>query len=125
MRPTVAEILADQVSLEVSCVDRIYVNGYVPKLQTSGQLVFFLGGHLGNPVVSPVLLCRLGERYRERVRRFVKQEQIPVVRFSRGVRKDEVANARRLEHSGQEGVVFLGVAQERCSSFKGSKSRTP
>jgi hypothetical protein len=30
MRPTVGEILADHISLEVSCVDRIYVNGYVP-----------------------------------------------------------------------------------------------
>lgn len=125
MRPTVGEILADQVSLEVSCVDRLYVNGYVPKLQTSGQLVFFLGEHLGNPLASPALLARLGERYRRQVDRFVKQQQIPVVRFSRGVRKDEVANARRLQHSGQEGVVFLGIAQERLRSFKASKSVTP
>jgi hypothetical protein len=55
MRPTVGEILADHVSLEVSCVDRIYVNGYVPKLQTSGQLVYFLSEHLGNPLASPAL----------------------------------------------------------------------
>jgi hypothetical protein len=125
MRPTVGEILADHVSLEVSCVDRIYVNGYVPKLQTSGQLVYFLSEHLGNPLASPALLGRLGERYREQVRRFVQSEQIPVVRFQRGVRKDEVANARRRQHSGQEGVVFLGVAQERFRSFKGKKCVTP
>jgi hypothetical protein len=125
MRPTVAEILADQVSLEVSCVDRIYVNGYVPKLQSSGQLVYFLKEHLGYPIASPALLGQLGERFREAVRQFVEREQIPLVRFQRGQRKDEVANSMRQAYRGQEGVVFLGVAQERCSSFKAKKCTTP
>lgn len=125
MRPTVGEILADHVSLEVSCVDRIYVNGYVPKLQTSGQLVFFLSEHLGYPVASPVLFGQLRDRFDAEVKSFVKQQQIPVVHFQRGQRKDELANSLRQRHSGEEGVVFLGVAQERCSSFKASKSQTP
>ena len=125
MRPTVAEILADHVSLEVSCLDRIYVNGYVPKLQTPGQLVFFLREHLGNPLPSPALLGRLGERSRRDVERFVQQQGIPLVRFQRGQRKDEVATQMRRRHAGQEGVVFVGVAQERCRSFKGTKSTSP
>ena len=98
MRPTVGEILADHVSLEVSCVDRIYVNGYVPKLQTSGQLVFFLSEHLGCPVASPALLGQLGERFDAEVKRFVKRQQIPMVRFQRGQRKDEVASSLRRRH---------------------------
>lgn len=125
MRPTVGEILADHVSLEVSCVDRIYVNGYVPKLQTSGQLVFFLSEHLGYPLASPAILGRMGDHYRAKVRRFVKDQEIPVVRFQRGQRKDEVASDRRRKHSGQEGVVFLGTAQERFRSFKGQKRVSP
>jgi hypothetical protein len=125
MRPTVAEILADQVRLEVSCIDRIYVNGYVPKLQTSGQLVFFLSEHLGYPLASPALLGRLGDRFRDQVRRFVERQQVPVVHFQRGQRKDEVACMMRRRHSGQEGVVFVGVAQERCRSFKAKKGSTP
>jgi len=125
MRPTVAEILADQVRLEVSCIDRIYVNGYVPKLQTSGQLVFFLSEHLGFPLASPALLGRLGDRFRAEVRRFIERQRIPVVRFQRGQRKDEVAGGIRRRHSGQEGVVFVGVAQERCRSFKAQKGATP
>ncbi|HVR07587.1 MAG TPA: hypothetical protein VMW75_06020 [Thermoanaerobaculia bacterium] len=125
MRPTVREILADHVSLEVSCVDRIYVNGYVPKLQTSGQLVFFLSEHLGFPLASPAILGRMGDHYRAKVRRFVKDQEIPVVRFQRSQRKDEVASDRRRKHSGQEGVVFLGTAQERFRSFKGQKRVSP
>src|ERR1044071_148120 len=119
MSPTVAEILADHVSLKVSCLDRIYVNGYVPKLQTSGQLVFFLREHLGNPLPSPALLGRIGERSRREVEQFVQQQGIPRVRFQR---KDGIATQMRRRQSGQEGVVFVGVAQERCSSFKGTKS---
>jgi hypothetical protein len=37
--PNIHEIIRDHVSLSTSCVDRLYVNGYVPKLQTSGQIL--------------------------------------------------------------------------------------
>lgn len=125
MRPTVEEILADHVSLEVSCLDRIYLNGYVPSLQTSGQLVCFLSGHLGNPLASPALLGRIGDRFCREVKRFAQREGVAVVRFQRGQRKDEVANQRRRSFRGEEGVVFIGVAQERCRSFKATRGATP
>ena len=124
MRPTVGEILSDHVSLEVSCLDRVYVNGYVPSLQTSGQLVYFLSEHLGNPLASPALLGRIGERFRRDVKRFVEQHRIAVVRFQRGERKDEIAKGRRQRFQGKEGVVFVGVAQERCRSFKATRGST-
>jgi hypothetical protein len=125
MRPTVGEILADHVSLEVACLDRLYVNGYVPTLQTSGQLVHFLGAHLGNPLASPALLGQIGDRFRREVERFVEQEGIPVVRFERGQRKDDVAAGWRQRFRGEEGVVFVGVAQERCRSFRAKRVETP
>ena len=46
--PSVATILAEHVSLSTSCIDRLYLNGYVPRLQSSGQLCAFLCDHLGN-----------------------------------------------------------------------------
>jgi len=125
MRPTVGEILSDQVSLEVSCLDRIYVNGYVPKLQTSGQLVYFLSEHLGHPVASPALLGRIGNRFRNDLDRFIEQHRLALERFQRGQRKDELANERRRAFDGEEGVVFVGLAQERCRSFKATKCSTP
>lgn len=121
MSPTVGEILAEHVDLVVSCVDRIYINGYVPKLQTSGQLVYFLGEHLGNQVASPALLGQLGDRHRAQVQRFVDSHRIPIVHFRRGQRKDDVAKDLRQRHGDEEGVVFVGIAQERCSSFKATK----
>lgn len=47
MLANVHSIRQDHVGLTVSCIDRIYLNGYVPKLQTSGQLCYFLRDHLG------------------------------------------------------------------------------
>jgi len=51
--PNVATILRDHVSLCTSCIDRLYLNGYVPKLQSTGQLCAFLCDHLGNLIASP------------------------------------------------------------------------
>ena len=44
------DVLEGHVALEVECVDRLLLNGYVPALQVGGQLVRFLCGHLGHPI---------------------------------------------------------------------------
>ena len=36
MTPNIDTIIKDHVTLTVRCLDRIYVQGYMPKLQTSG-----------------------------------------------------------------------------------------
>ena len=45
--PNIASIIRDHVSLSIRCMDRLYLNGYLPKLQTSGQLAYFMTEHLG------------------------------------------------------------------------------
>ena len=42
--------------LEVECVDRLYLNGYIPALATSGGLVTFMREQLDKPIPSPVVL---------------------------------------------------------------------
>lgn len=116
--PDLFSIMRDHVSLCTTCIDRIYVNGYVPKLQTPGQLVFFLGQHLGNPVPSPALFPRLRRRFDRDLERYVQEREIPIVPFERRDRKDDIAAKRRAGFSKPEGVVFLGLAQEKMSSFK-------
>ena len=44
-----------------------------------------------------------------------------MVRFERGQRKDDIANAQRARFKACEGVVLIGVAQERAWSFKAGK----
>jgi hypothetical protein len=44
---TVNEVLDGQVALDLRCLDRIYLNAYVPNLQVGGQVVSFFDRALG------------------------------------------------------------------------------
>ena len=46
---TVNDLLDGHVALDIQCLDRVYLNAYIPTLQTSAQVVAFLSGHLGYP----------------------------------------------------------------------------
>jgi hypothetical protein len=86
-------IIRDRVTLTVDCIDRLYLNGYVPRLQTSGQIVAFLRDHLGHPIPSPALLRPLHDRFVGEVTAFADAGKIPVVQVARGQRKDDIASA--------------------------------
>ncbi|WP_322756593.1 hypothetical protein [Frankia sp. Cas3] len=49
---TVADVLSDHVTFEVECIDRMYLNVYVPQLQFPLGLVGFVHRQLGLPVAS-------------------------------------------------------------------------
>ena len=53
---TVDEVLGGHVALDIECLDRVYLNAYVPILQSSGQVVAFMTQYLGLPIPSPALL---------------------------------------------------------------------
>ena len=118
---SIPELLKEHVSLELDCVDRVYLNGYIPVLQSSGGLVYFLEHHRGQPIASPVLLGEITRSFAAQVEAFAKQEGIPIVRFQKGQRKDDVAAGYRRKFTKAEGVVFVGVAQEKMTSWKAHK----
>ena len=66
--PSVAEILKEHVVLQVECFDRLYLNGYIRRLQTGDQLKYFLTQHLGHPIPSPALLGRITQGFVQRPR---------------------------------------------------------
>src|SRR5262245_579549 len=121
--PNIAEIIRHHVSLSVSCFDRLYLHGYMPKLQTSGGLCYFLHDHLGYPIPSPALFRPLHDRFVSAVDRFVSKIRIPVVHFDSGERKDDIVADFRARFAGREGVVVVGVAQEKMRAFKAHKRR--
>lgn len=121
--PNVHEIIRDHVSLSISCIDRIYVNGYIPGLQTSGQLCDFMQRHLGQPIPSPAVLRPIHDRFVAEVERFVGHEGLPLVQFQRGQRKDDIAKIHRARFERSEGVVLVGTAQEKMRSFRATKRR--
>jgi len=61
----VNDLLDGHVVLDLDCLDRIYLNAYVPNLQTSGQVFVFLRDHLGMPIASPAVMEQMGNRFRK------------------------------------------------------------
>lgn len=114
-RLSVSGLLDGHVTLEVECFDRLYLNGYVQNLQTAGGTVFFLHDHRGYPIPSPALFQPMGEAFRKAVHAFAEQGGIPLVRFKPRERKLDVVRPYldRAAADGREGVVALGLAQER------------
>jgi hypothetical protein len=118
----VTDLLDEHVVLDVECLDRIYLNGYVPTLQTSGGVWWFFRKHLGFPIASPALMEKIGTRFRRSVARFADANRIPMMRFSREDRKIEVMG-RHLEaqaRTGRSGVAAIGTAQEIQNVFAAS-----
>jgi hypothetical protein len=116
---TVNDVLGGHVLLDVECMDRIYLNGYVPSLQVAGQVASFMTRHLKQPIPSPAIMEKIGTRFRRSVKAFAEADHIPIVRFSRGDRKLDVmqrylaAQAR----TGRSGVAAIGIAQEVQNVF--------
>lgn len=123
---TVNDVLDGQVALDLQCLDRIYLNAYVPNLQVGGQVVSFLTQHLGNPIPSPAIFEKIGIAFRKAVSRFAEDEHIPVVRFTKADRKIETMRPYLAAQAktGRSGVAAIGIAQEYASVFTGTRKDT-
>lgn len=119
--PSIPELLKGHVTLEVECLDRLYLNGYIGLLATSGGLVTFMREQLGKPIPSPVVLGQVTERFRDAVKALAERQQIPIYQFDHRERKDDVANRIRQQRGVRDGIVFIGVAQEKAQAFQGKK----
>jgi len=87
---SVAEILNRHITFEVECIDRMYLNVYVPGLQWEGGVVKFFRSHRGHPIASSALMDPMTKSFVKAMEQLVKREQIPVVQFRKGQRKDDV-----------------------------------
>jgi len=121
-RPSVAEALEGHVTLDIECFDRMVFTAYIPLLQRGGGVVTFLRDHRGNPIPSPALFAPIGQAFRAAVRRSAEEQHIPLIPFRS--RQDKLATVRpHLDAAAaaqREGVVAIGVAQERRSVWMGS-----
>ncbi len=121
------DVLDGHVTLDLDCLDRIYLNAYVPNLQVGGQVVTFLTQHLGNEVPSPALFKRIGDRFRQAVTAFAEANDIPLLRLKRPDRTrwddrklDHVRpHLEQAERQGRYGVVAIVAAQEVQKVFMG------
>ena len=119
---SVADIVNGHVKLSVEGIDRMYLNVYVPRLQREPGVVWFFREHRGQPLPSAALMRPISRGFVSALEDFAAQHEIPVVQFRKGRRKDQVM-AEHLRHfRHDEGVVFVGKAQEKTTVFRTGKT---
>jgi hypothetical protein len=121
----VNEVLSGHMALDIECIDRIYLNCYVPTLQVGGQVVSFMRQHLGCPIPSPAILEKIGTTFRRAVTMFAEDNHVPVVRFAKGDRKIDVMRSygNAQARTGRSGVAAIGIAQEFQNVFATSERK--
>ena len=120
---TVADVLTDHVVFEVECIDRMYCNVYVPQLQHTGGLLGYIQRQLGLSIASTAPLGKVTDAFSAAMRRFARDQQVPWVDFAKGQRKDDVMHEHLARFDRQEGVLFIGRAQEKTSVFRTERRR--
>ncbi len=65
-----------------------------------------------------MLIKRLVDAFVGSIRAFAEQHRIPIIHFARGARKEDIVRRRLRQFKRAEGVVAIGVAQERINGFR-------
>ena len=120
---TVSDVLAEHTVFEIECIDRMYLNVYVPQLQHAGGIVGYVQQHLGLPIASTAPLGKITDAFSAAMRRFAVDQGVPWVDFVKGQRKDDVMHEHLAGFTGEEGVLFIGRAQEKTTLFRTEKRR--
>ena len=120
---SVADVLSEHVRFEVECIDRMYLNVYVPQLQYAAGLVGYVHRRLGLPIASTAPLAKITDAFSAAVHRFARVNGVAWVDFAKGQRKDDVMHEHLAEFTGTEGVLFIGRAQEKTTVFRTEKRR--
>jgi hypothetical protein len=122
---SVREVLDKHVTLEVESIDRMYLNVYMPLLQSEYGVLGFFRDHRKQPWASSALMAPISRGFVAAIERWVKENKIPVVQFEKRQRKDDVMAERLKSFDREEGVVFVGKAQEKATVFRTEKRRNP
>jgi len=115
---TVADVLNKHVAFQIEGIDRMYLNLYVPRLQTEKAVAHFWRFHRGHRFASSALMDPMTKDFIRRLEAFAQAHAIPVITFEKDQRKDEVAERHFAASPIEEGVVFIGKAQEKTRVFR-------
>jgi len=122
---SVATILQQKVSLDIESIDRMYLNVYVPHLQTPAGVAHFFRAHRGATFASSALMEPLTTAFIAALERFARTQGVPLLTFKKGQRKDDIAAEYRAQFQSEEGVLFIGKAQEQATVCRTEKRRNP
>jgi hypothetical protein len=124
--PDYAALLRDHVTLKVRSIDRIFLQGYVPQLQSMGQVCTFSRWRRGFPIPSSAAFGKIGDQYVKDIQGFAESHCVPLVHFEKGESKEERVRPllqQAAKNGGDGKVVLIGTAQEKASAWRSWKAR--
>jgi hypothetical protein len=122
---SLAQLQKEHVVLELECIDRMYLNAYQPKLTSEGGIAAFCRGYLGHRFASTKQAVEMTTRFVKAIQRFLQQEGLELVLFKKGQRKDDVLQAELRKFKKPQGVIFVGVAQEKVRVPRTTRKALP
>src|SRR6516165_8512307 len=120
---SVADVLRNHVVLEYEAIDRMYLNVYVPHLQTVGAMVGYLRVHHGQRFASTTAVAPMTEAFVRNVEEFVVAEGVDLITFEKKQRKDDVTQKFLRDFKRNEGVLYVGKAQEKARVMRTERRR--
>ena len=120
-----ATLLRDHTTLTCRSIDRLFLQAYVPQLQSVGQVCTFLNRR-GFNIPSSAAFGQIGEAYVAAIHRWAEANGVPIRYFAKGENKEKIAEPllRAAAEQGGEGrVVLIGIAQEKASAWHSWKAK--
>jgi len=122
---SVSQILEEHVTFELEGIDRMYLNLYVPILQRPEGVGHFWIHHRGHRFASSALMAPMTAAFVASIERFASEQNVDLITFKKGQRKDDVAREYLAKFPHEEGVLFIGKAQEKASVVRTQQRRNP
>ena len=121
---SVADVLRDHVVLEYESIDRMDLNVYVPTLQTVGGMLGYLRVHRGQRFASTATVAPMTDAFVRNIEQFVDGEGVDLITFEKGQRKDDVTQKYLRKFKKNEGVLYVGKAQEKARIMRTERRRS-
>ena len=122
---SVADVLDDHVVFEVESIDRMYLNVWQPRLAYGGGVQGFFVGHRGYHYASTALMDPMTKTFVADIHGFVAARGLELVSFAKGQRKDDLAQQFLAKFTDEEGVLFVGRAQEKAGVWRTQRRYSP
>jgi hypothetical protein len=122
---SMADVLSKHVTWELEGIDRMYMNIYVPRLQRPEGIAWFFRGHRGARFASSALMEPMSRDFAKAMETFAKRERVPLITFVKGQRKDEVTLEHLARFKKNQGVLFIGKAQEKATVVRTERRGNP
>jgi hypothetical protein len=122
---SVADVLDDHLLFEVESIDRMYLNVWQPRLAYGGGVAGFFVGHRGYHYASTALMDPMTKAFVADIHGFVGARGLELVHFAKGRRKDDIAHQLLTRFGDEEGVLFVGRAQEKAGVWRTQRRYSP